>query len=92
MSLQPGQVVIAVRNNGYQPNSLTVPAETPITLSLVTSNTTSCSRAFVIPSLDVMVLLEQTGVQTVEIPAQHAGTRMEFSCSMGMYTGVILFQ
>jgi hypothetical protein len=28
----------------------------------------------------------------VNIPAQSAGTRLFFTCSMGMYTGQIVFQ
>ena len=93
MALQPGQVVIDVRNNGYEPKTAPPFRPRPPSRSAWSPATRLRARAaFVIPSLDVMVLLEQTGVQTIEIPAQHAGTRMDFSCSMGMYTGVILFQ
>ncbi len=92
IAIEPGQIVITVRNNGYQPNTVNAPANVPVTLNLVTSNTTSCSRAFVIPALNLSVLLEKTGSQTLEIPAQSPGTQLQFSCSMGMYTGVIIFQ
>ncbi len=89
---QVSQIDINVRNNGYQPNTISAPANAPLTLNLITDNTTSCSRAFVIPALDLSVLLNQTGSQMLEIPAQTPGTQLQFSCSMGMYTGVIIFQ
>jgi hypothetical protein len=37
-------------------------------------------------------LLPDTGKVVVDIPAQAPGTRMFFTCSMGMYTGLIEFE
>ena len=70
---------------------LHAPADTALTLNLVTENTFSCSRAFVIPVLNEEVLLPATGIVQIQIPPQSAGTEMQFTCSMGMYTGVIVF-
>jgi plastocyanin domain-containing protein len=61
-------------------------------LNLVTNKTYSCSRDFVIPDLNYYQLLPDTGTVQVEIPPQPAGTRMKFTCSMGMYTGTIVFE
>ncbi len=85
-------ITINAKNAGYSPSQLIAPAGQAIELSLVTDNTRSCSRAFEIPSLGYSVLLPQTGTETVEIPPQESGTQMRFTCSMGMYTGVIVFQ
>lgn len=85
-------LVLNVQNNGYSPDRLNAPADTPISLNLVTQNTRSCARDFVIPALKVYQLLPQTGSVPVEIPPQPAGSVMRFTCSMGMYTGEILFQ
>jgi sulfite exporter TauE/SafE len=85
-------ITINAKNAGYSPSELIAPAGQAIELSLVTENTRSCSRAFEIPSLGYSVLLPQTGTETVEIPPQESGTQMRFTCSMGMYTGVIVFQ
>ena len=85
-------ITINAKNAGYSPSQLIAPAGQAIELSLVTDNTRSCSRAFEIPSLGYSVLLPQTGTETVEIPPQESGTQMNFTCSMGMYTGVIVFQ
>jgi len=86
-----GDLTLNVQNQGYFPQTLRAKANTPITLSLVTSQTYSCARDFVIPALNFYELLPDTGTTLVDIPAQPAGTRMFFTCSMGMYTGMILF-
>jgi uncharacterized protein len=84
-------ITLHVRNTGYEPSVLEAPAEIPLRLRLVTNDVYSCSLAFVIPALRYQEFLETTGEAWVDIPAQRKGTRMPFSCSMGMYTGVIVF-
>lgn len=78
-------------NSGYSPQRLYAKAGQPILLNIVTANTYSCARDFVISAIGVEKLLPQTGTVPVNIPAQAAGTMMRFSCSMGMYTGEIIF-
>jgi sulfite exporter TauE/SafE len=85
-------ITIQVKNSGYSPNWINAPADQPIRLTLTTNNTASCSRAFMIPALGIEELLPRTGDTLVEIPAQKAGSSLQFTCSMGMYTGVIKFQ
>ena len=87
-----GEIFLNVNNDGYFPRSLSAPADTAVTLNLVTNQTYSCARDFVIPSLDMYELLPDTGTMQVSIPAQPKGTTMFFTCSMGMYTGQIVFQ
>ena len=86
------EITIHAEDSGYSPQKVSAPADKPVTLHLVTNQTRSCSRAFMIPALDYSVVLPESGEQNVSIPAQKAGTQMRFSCSMGMYTGVIRFQ
>jgi uncharacterized protein len=83
---------ISVENHGYRPNHLLAPANQLVTLNLITQNTVSCSRAFVIPALNQQILLPETGTEMIKIPPQNSGTVMRFSCSMGMYTGDITFK
>ncbi len=90
-SLEAGVLKLKVANNGYSPTTLHAPANTALTLDLVTNNTRSCARDFVIPALDYYQLLPQTGEVSVDIPSQAAGSVMHFTCSMGMYTGQIVF-
>lgn len=85
-------VKISVQNSGYFPSLNRAPAGQAIQLILTTQNTQSCSRAFMIPSLGVQQLLPATGEKVLNIPAQKAGTTLRFTCSMGMYNGVIQFQ
>jgi len=84
-------LTLKAENNGYKPRVLHAPAGTALTLNLVTKNTYSCSRAFVIPVLNQEVLLPATGIVPIAIPPQASGSQMQFTCSMGMYTGVIVF-
>ncbi len=83
-------VILNVQDNGYSPRTLRVKAGQAFTLNLVTNETYSCARDFVIPKLNVYQLLPATGSVAVEIPAQTAGTTIPFTCSMGMYTGQIV--
>jgi len=87
----PGNVVtIAVGEDGYAPEAVRAKAGQPVKLVLVTNNTYSCTRAFVLPSLDIEQTLPETGTTVLKLPAQKAGT-VPFTCSMGMYSGYIQF-
>lgn len=87
-----GELILQVENEGYFPQTLQAPAGQEITLNLVTDKTYSCSRDFVIPALNFYQLLPDTGTVQVSIPAQASGSRLYFTCSMGMYTGQIVFE
>lgn len=86
------EITLEARDSGYFPAKLAAPAGVPVKLNVVTNNTYSCSRAFVIPDLNVETILPETGVVPIDIPAQKVGYKMYFTCSMGMYTGVIEFK
>jgi plastocyanin domain-containing protein len=87
-----GEITLNVKNNGYFPTTLKAPADKAFTLNLITNQTYSCARDFVIPALDYYELLPDTGVVKVNIPAQEKGSELFFTCSMGMYTGQIVFE
>jgi len=87
-----GEILLNVQNRGYFPQTLRVPANQDFVLSLVTNKTYSCARDFVIPALGFYELLPDTGTVQVDIPAQPKGSTLFFTCSMGMYTGQIVFQ
>lgn len=86
-----GIVTVKVENFGYTPNTIHVKGGLPFQLELVTNDVRSCSRAFVIPALGIQKILDSTGVVTINIPSQEQGARISFSCSMGMYGGLIIF-
>jgi sulfite exporter TauE/SafE len=85
-------VVLYVQNEGYFPQTISAPAGKAFTLNLVTNKTYSCARDFVIPALDYYELLPDTGTVQVNVPAQAKGNKLFFTCSMGMYTGQIVFE
>ena len=85
-------VEILVKDDGYYPYRVVAPAGVPVRLHLITRDTHSCSRAFVIPSLNIQKLLWETGEEVVEIPAQTAGSELAYSCSMGMYNGIVAYE
>jgi len=87
-----GELVLNVNNGGYFPRTLKAPAGKDFTLNLVTDKTYSCARDFVIPALDYYELLPDTGIVKVTIPAQKSGSTLFFTCSMGVYTGRIVFE
>lgn len=87
-----GIVTLSVLNRGYFPQTLKAPANQALALQLITNETYSCARDFVIPALNFYQLLPATGTVEVNLPPQKAGTKIPFTCSMGMYTGVIVFE
>jgi sulfite exporter TauE/SafE len=91
-SVADGEAVLYVQNEGYFPQTLHAPAGKDFTLNLVTDRTYSCSRDFMIPVLNYYELLPDTGTVRVNIPAQEKGRTIFFTCSMGMYTGQIVFE
>jgi len=92
LAASDGQLTLRVQNQGYFPQTLKAGANRAVKLNLVTDRTYSCARDFVIPALNFYQLLPDTGSVQVDIPAQPTGTRMFFTCSMGMYTGMIIFE
>jgi sulfite exporter TauE/SafE len=84
-------LVVNALDYGYQPNVLLAPAEQPVQLKLVTNDTWGCTRAFVIPDLNIQTILPDTGETIIDIPPQPAGTTLFFTCSMGMFYGQIQF-
>lgn len=85
------ELVLNARNDGYYPNRLYAEAGVPVALVVVTDDNRSCSRAFVIPELRIQKLLPQSGTVRIVLPSQPAGKTIAFSCSMGMYSGLIVF-
>jgi sulfite exporter TauE/SafE len=79
-------ITIEVNNYGYTPNDITIKKGIPVKLTLKTANVQSCSRSFVIPSMNIQKLLPSTGEDTIEFTPKDDGL-LAFSCSMGMYTG-----
>lgn len=81
-------VDIVITSNGYAPNVIKVKKGQPVKLNLKSTDAFSCASAFRIPSLGVAKNLQPNGSESVEFTPQNAG-KITFTCSMGMYNGII---
>lgn len=82
------QVVrITQKGNGYFPAQVNVKKGKPVRLIVDSQESYSCAVSFVIPKLGVRKILKP-GENIFDFTPEQAGT-IPFSCSMGMYRGVI---
>ena len=79
---------IIVTSRGYSPSYLRVKKGTQVTLTLTSKDAYSCASAFRIPSLNVSRNLQANETQMITFVPERTG-KIPFSCSMGMYTGII---
>ena len=82
-------VIIEMKNYNYYPNTIQVPANTPITITLDAS-VKGCLRSFTIPALKIQKYL-QTPKDTLTVTFPQPGT-YKFACSMGMGTGTFIVE
>ena len=81
-------IEILVTSNGYSPNYFRVKKGSPVTVQLTSRDAYSCASSFRIPSLGISKNLQPNQTDSVEFTPQDSG-KIAFSCSMGMYHGVI---
>lgn len=79
---------ILITSNGYAPNYFRVKKGEPVNINLTSKNAYSCALAFRIPSLGIAKNLKSNDNQILTFTPQKSG-KLSFSCSMGMYTGII---
>jgi len=88
-TFEDGKQVVRITQygNGYSPNNVTVKVGIPVKLLINATNLYSCSASFVIPKFNIFTGLKE-GINEIEFTPTDTGP-IKFSCSMGMYTGVI---
>lgn len=79
---------ILITSKGYSPNYIRVKSGSPVTIKLTSRDAYSCASAFRIPSLGIAKNLTANETQTITFTPDAPGN-IPFSCSMGMYRGVI---
>ncbi|MEK7551382.1 MAG: sulfite exporter TauE/SafE family protein [Patescibacteria group bacterium] len=80
---------ITITSSGYYPNYIRVKKDQLVTITLVGRDAFSCASAFRIPSLGISVNLQSANdIQRVTFIPRKTG-EIIFTCSMGMYSGVI---
>lgn len=83
------QVVRILVRDSYSPAATRARAGVPTVLVLSSNNARGCVRSFQIPSRNVEQVLPATGEMRIDLGVLTPG-KVDFSCSMGMYTGTIL--
>lgn len=81
-------VELLVTAHGYEPNVITVKSGERVKLKLISSGAYSCASAFRIPALGISKNLQPNSTDFVDFTPKNPG-KITFSCSMGMYRGVI---
>lgn len=81
-------ILIEVRDSSYSPSRVRATARLPTRLTLRTNGTRGCTRAFVVPAANFEMPLPETGDTDLELGELPAG-RINYTCAMGMYRGVI---
>lgn len=81
-------VQINVTSSGYNPNYIKVKKGQKVNLTLKTVDAFSCASAFRIPSLGIVKNLAPNDTQMISFTPTQTG-QIPFSCSMGMYRGII---
>lgn len=81
-------IEINVTGSGYNPRNIRVKKNLPVRINLKSQDAYSCASAFRIPSLGIARNLQPNGTETIEFTPTNEGNIL-FTCSMGMFTGVI---
>lgn len=82
------QVSIKVNNSGYAPRLIKVKKDIPVELTLISQDTYSCALAFVFPEFEIDTMLGPNDRQVFNFTPTQKG-QFTFTCSMGMYTGIL---
>ncbi len=83
------EVTIQVQPSGYSPNTIFVKAGSTVTLHIENDDAYTCAQAFTIPKLGIQEIVAPGQQRTIEFTAPSKAGNIVFSCSMGMYKGII---
>lgn len=80
-------IEITQSGSGYSPKKVTVKKDIPVRMIITGTNPYSCSSFFVIPKFNLSKRLLEGPNELTFTPTETGP--IKFSCSMGMYTGII---
>jgi sulfite exporter TauE/SafE len=82
------KVTIQIENNGYTPRYFTVKKGVPVELTLESGQVYSCAQSFVMQSFGIHSVVASNQRKTFVFTPEKKG-KYSYSCSMGMYTGIM---
>ena len=90
LDTKPSQnVTIDIEQSGYSPNQITVKAGTTVSFKVKNGGAYTCAAAFTIPSYKFQRVVQVGSTESFVLKMPDKPTQIPFSCSMGMYRGVI---
>ncbi len=93
VSVNEGEQSIRIQaKGGYFPRVTTARAGLPTMLHVETNGTFDCSTALTIPEVGYRGALPSSGITSIKISPQLAGTTVRGVCSMGMYSFTVRFE
>lgn len=82
------KVTLSVENSGYSPRAFTVARDIPVELTLAAGKVYTCALSFTLPAFGIRTTLPPSSSQTLTFTPRNPG-RYTYTCSMGMYSGVM---
>lgn len=83
------EATITFQSGGYSPQSITLAKNSKVKLNLVNKEGEGCIQAFNIPKLNIQKIVRTGTSGFVEFTTPETPQDIRFTCSMGMYEGVI---
>jgi sulfite exporter TauE/SafE len=83
------EIPMTIENATFVPQTVAIPADTPVRLIVDRKEANACSVQLAIPQIGVLVNLADNAVTAVDIPATKAGT-YTLTCGMGMIPGSLV--
>ncbi|UGT55027.1 MULTISPECIES: sulfite exporter TauE/SafE family protein [Nocardia] len=81
-------LTITAKTGSYGPKNIEAVAGIPTTLVVKTNRTQGCVRSMVVPSLGITATLPTSGETRIDLGTLQPG-RLDYTCGMGMYSGMI---
>ena len=83
------EATIYFSSDGYSPNTITVPKSSQVRINLVNQKAGGCIQAFTIPNLNVQKIVRKGTSDYLVFNTPDTPQDIRFTCSMGMYEGII---
>lgn len=82
------KITIEIKNNGYLPKYFTVKKDIPVELTLSSGTVYSCAQSFIFREFKINTVVKANSSEKFTFTPTEKG-KFTFSCSMGMYSGVM---